>query len=182
MRRVCKHQIIWGGTVSPTSSLNRAAGSSGTRRTACPQQLRRLRTRLDLFRSQSDGVQQPVVWLVKDSKEKRYAHPTQKALDVMKWCVSDSAIPARRSWTPSPERAPRSSPPPCSPAGTSESTRRRSTSKSRKSDCASACLPPFTQLKGEDRWPTDATHMARTVDTPETLQALPPHPTHPTRR
>jgi DNA modification methylase len=30
---------------------------------------------------------------VKDSKEKRYAHPTQKALDVMKWCVLEFSNP-----------------------------------------------------------------------------------------
>ena len=30
---------------------------------------------------------------IRDSKEKRYAHPTQKALDVMKWCVLEFSNP-----------------------------------------------------------------------------------------
>jgi site-specific DNA-methyltransferase (adenine-specific) len=30
---------------------------------------------------------------LRDSKEKRYAHPTQKALDVMKWCVQLGSHP-----------------------------------------------------------------------------------------
>lgn len=30
---------------------------------------------------------------IRDSKEKRYSHPTQKALDVMKWCIENFSKP-----------------------------------------------------------------------------------------
>ncbi len=55
--------------------------------------LRRLRDGLDLLRQECTGLPQPFARFIRDSKEPRVGHPTQKALEVMKWCIASFSKP-----------------------------------------------------------------------------------------
>lgn len=94
MRRVSTHQIIWGGNyflgvLPPTRCM-----LVWFKRDRLPTN-----TFADCEVAWSSFDENSMVfncrWFgyVKDSKEKKVAHPTQKALEVMKWCVSEFSKP-----------------------------------------------------------------------------------------
>lgn len=94
MRRVSRHQIIWGGNMF-SHLLPKSRGwlvwykKDGLPRNSfadCELAWTSFDRNSMIFNSRWSGF-------VRDSKEKRYAHPTQKALDVMKWCVQIGSNP-----------------------------------------------------------------------------------------
>jgi site-specific DNA-methyltransferase (adenine-specific) len=94
MRRVSKHQIIWGGNMFshllPQSRCwlvwYKKDGLGRNDFADCELAWTSFDRNSLVFNSRWAGF-------ARDSKEKRYAHPTQKALDVMKWCVLEFSNP-----------------------------------------------------------------------------------------
>jgi site-specific DNA-methyltransferase (adenine-specific) len=94
MLRVSKHQVIWGGNMFshllPQSRCwlvwYKKDGLPRNDFSDCELAWTSFDRNSMVFNSRWSGF-------VRDSKEKRYAHPTQKALDVMKWCVLEFSHP-----------------------------------------------------------------------------------------
>lgn len=90
MLRVSKHQIIWGGNyfldnLRPTRCMLVWYKKDGLPRNSfadCEIAWTSFDRTALVFNSRRCGF-------VRDSREPQYPHPTQKALDVMKWCVEE---------------------------------------------------------------------------------------------
>jgi site-specific DNA-methyltransferase (adenine-specific) len=88
--RISKNQIIWGGNyfahlLPPTSCYLVWWKKDGLPRGTfadCELAWTSFKKPAQVFNSRWHGF-------IRDSKEDRVAHPTQKALDVMKWCVEE---------------------------------------------------------------------------------------------
>jgi site-specific DNA-methyltransferase (adenine-specific) len=94
MRRVSRKQIIWGGNYFshylPSSRCWLVWWKNDGLATGCFADCELAWTSFDkvaqVFNSRWRGF-------VRDSREERVAHPTQKALQVMKWCVDSFTSP-----------------------------------------------------------------------------------------
>jgi site-specific DNA-methyltransferase (adenine-specific) len=94
MRRVSEHQIIWGGNYFtrflPASRCwlvwYKKDGLPRNSFADCELAWTSFNKNALVFNSRWAGF-------VKDSREPRVAHPTQKALEVMKWCVVEFSSP-----------------------------------------------------------------------------------------
>jgi len=90
MIRVSKNQIIWGGNyfahlLPPTSCYLVWWKKDGLPRGTfadCELAWTSFKKPAQVYNSRWHGF-------IRDSKEKRVAHPTQKALDVMRWCIEE---------------------------------------------------------------------------------------------
>ena len=80
MRRVSKHQIIWGGNMFSHLLPQSRCWLVWYKKDGLGRELFcRLRARVDLLRSQLDGVQQPVVWLCQRQQREALRAPDAKS-------------------------------------------------------------------------------------------------------
>lgn len=94
MRRVSRHQIIWGGNyfthmLPPSRCWLVWYKKDGLPRNSfadCELAWTSFDRNAYVFNSRWAGF-------IKDSREERVAHPTQKALEVMRWCVTEFSNP-----------------------------------------------------------------------------------------
>ncbi|SUS08827.1 Site-specific DNA-methyltransferase (fragment) [uncultured Defluviicoccus sp.] len=94
MRRVSRHQVIWGGNyfthyLPPSRCWLVWYKKDGLPKNSfadCELAWTSFNRNAAVFNCRWSGF-------VKDSREPRVAHPTQKALEVMKWCVAEFSQP-----------------------------------------------------------------------------------------